>query len=160
MLFLCSGNYYRSRFAEGLFNHLAPARSLAWKARSGGLKIDPTGERNVGPLSPLTMQAFKKRAISFPVPLPHPRQVTLEDLQTSHLIVALKEAEHRALMRAGFPDWENRVQYWHVHDLDVAPPEQTLNDIDSRIRALLDELVASPTQNPGNPESATTSAKT
>jgi protein-tyrosine phosphatase len=28
MLFLCTGNYYRSRFAELLFNHLAKQRGL------------------------------------------------------------------------------------------------------------------------------------
>jgi hypothetical protein len=31
VLFLCSGNYYRSRFAEHLFNWLAPKASLPWR---------------------------------------------------------------------------------------------------------------------------------
>ena len=33
VLFLCSGNYYRSRFAEHLFNHLAAA-DRGWQAQS------------------------------------------------------------------------------------------------------------------------------
>jgi hypothetical protein len=37
MLFLCTGNYYRSRFAELLFNHLAKQRGLDWQATSRGL---------------------------------------------------------------------------------------------------------------------------
>ena len=37
VLFLCTGNYYRSRFAEILFNHLAGQSKLAWRADSRGL---------------------------------------------------------------------------------------------------------------------------
>ena len=37
VLFLCTGNYYRSRFAEILFNQLAPTRGLNWRADSRGL---------------------------------------------------------------------------------------------------------------------------
>lgn len=147
MLFLCSGNYYRSRFAEELFNHLAPARALSWQARSGGLKIDHAQKTNVGPLSPLTLDALRQRAIPVPDPLPHPKAVTLDDLTSASLVIALKEAEHRALMRRNFPDWEHRVKYWHVHDLDQAPPEATLSEIDSLIRGLLDELATSTSQN-------------
>jgi protein-tyrosine-phosphatase len=34
ILFLCAGSYYRSRFAEELFNHRAPGLGLAWSATS------------------------------------------------------------------------------------------------------------------------------
>ena len=37
VLFLCTGNYYRSRFAEMLFNHLAVESQLNWKADSRGI---------------------------------------------------------------------------------------------------------------------------
>ncbi len=143
VLFLCSGNYYRSRYAEGLFNQLVADRAPQWRAESGGLKIDVTRTKNVGPLSPLTLEAFKQRAIPHTDPLPFPRQVTLEDLTSATLVIALKEAEHRALMRANFPEWEHRVTYWHVHDLDQASPEQTLGDIDELVRKLVDDLKAS-----------------
>lgn len=36
VLFLCTGNYYRSRFAEYLFNHLAEQQTLEWRAESLG----------------------------------------------------------------------------------------------------------------------------
>ena len=34
VLFLCTGNYYRSRYAEELFNHLARGENLPWRASS------------------------------------------------------------------------------------------------------------------------------
>src|SRR5262245_59358254 len=36
ILFLCTGNYYRSRYAEEIFNHIAEQRGLAWRAFSRG----------------------------------------------------------------------------------------------------------------------------
>ena len=53
VLFLCTGNYYRSRFAEVLFNHLARERGLRWRAESRGLDL-AIGVNNVGPISPHT----------------------------------------------------------------------------------------------------------
>ena len=40
VLFLCTGNYYRSRFAEALFNSLAKRAELNWTADSRGLATD------------------------------------------------------------------------------------------------------------------------
>ena len=37
VLFLCSGNYYRSRLAEILFNHEAAAAGIPWVADSRGM---------------------------------------------------------------------------------------------------------------------------
>jgi len=53
VLFLCSANYYRSRFAEYLFNWLAPQRGLLWRAESRGLEVDRWGD--LGPISPYTV---------------------------------------------------------------------------------------------------------
>ena len=50
VLFLCTGNYYRSRFAEIVFNSLAREAGLAWRAESRGLAVE-RGAGNVGPLS-------------------------------------------------------------------------------------------------------------
>src|SRR5689334_1202389 len=60
VLFLCSGNYYRSRFAEILFNHFAKARGLDWHADSRGLAKE-FGKWNVGPISPYTVKAIEER---------------------------------------------------------------------------------------------------
>ena len=36
VLFLCTGNYYRSRFAEALFDSVAVRMGLPWRASSRG----------------------------------------------------------------------------------------------------------------------------
>ncbi len=49
VLFLCTGNYYRSRFAEHFFNHVAVREGLAWQADSRGLDVKEG--RNPGPMA-------------------------------------------------------------------------------------------------------------
>ncbi len=134
VLFLCTGNYYRSRFAEGLFNHLAGQLGLAWRADSCGLAIGRTETANVGPISDHTLEAFRQHSIPAPEPIRYPRIATPQDFASADHVIALKEAEHRPLMRQHFPDWENRITYWHVHDLDQAPSELSLAEIDTLVR--------------------------
>ena len=50
VLFLCTGNYYRSRFAEVLFNSVADRMGLPWRASSRGLALE-RGVNNVGPMA-------------------------------------------------------------------------------------------------------------
>jgi protein-tyrosine phosphatase len=139
VLFLCTGNYYRSRHAEVVFDHHAHAAGLPWRAASRGLAIE-WGVNNVGPMSRAT--AARLAALGIPhepyVRLPMP--VTEADLAGAHLVVALKEAEHRPLMTERFPGWVEHVEYWAVHDLDAATPEQALPEIEDRVRALVARL--------------------
>lgn len=61
VLFLCTGNYYRSRYAEILFNAKAEEMGLEWNAVSRGLAPDP---RNPGPMFHETIKALQKQGIS------------------------------------------------------------------------------------------------
>ena len=57
-------------------------------------------------------------------------------------MIALKEAEHRPLMFRRFPDWVDRIEYWHIHDVDRAPADVSLREIERRIIGLIAELSA------------------
>ena len=69
-----------------------------------------------------------------------PLACTADDLAAADLVVAVKEAEHRALLTARFEGWEDRVIYWHVHDIDVADPAVALPVIDGLVRELVTAL--------------------
>src|SRR5689334_14306119 len=103
VLFLCTGNYYRSRFAEILFNSVAGRMGLPWRASSRGLALE-RGVNNVGPMAASAVQALEAlgvraaEAVSRP-----PAQVTTGDLGGAALIVALKHAEHLPLLHERFP---------------------------------------------------------
>lgn len=139
VLFLCTGNYYRSRFAEVLFNHLARAEGLAWWADSRGLALE-RGLHNVGPIANCVREAADRLAIELEADIRYPMTVTIEDLESSPLIVALKEQEHRPLLAERWPDWEKQVTYWHIHDVDCGTIEEALAGIERLVRELVREL--------------------
>jgi protein-tyrosine phosphatase len=139
ILFLCTGNYYRSRFAEHLFNHHAPDYQLPWRAFSRGLALEMLDE-DAGPISQNTLKALTARGIPLEGEVRSPIALAEQDLIAAHHIIALKHAEHHPLMNRKFPDWTERVEYWHVHDIDYATPEEALPQIEYAVRALLERL--------------------
>ena len=140
VLFICSGNYYRSRFAEALFNHHAIARELPWRAFSRGLAIYLVD--GCGPLSAHTAAELNRLGIPRRHTGVEPVQLDESDLAESERVIALKRAEHHPMMGHLFPDWQERIEYWHVHDLDAALPEDALAQIHGQVTELLGELAA------------------
>jgi len=142
VLFLCTGNYYRSRFAESLFNWRAGQLGLSWTAESRGLGIDMEGVFNVGPISQHVLDALRSRGIPIECEPRFPVAVTAADLNQSDLIIGLKEAEHRRLLEPHLPDDRRKVEYWHIHDLDAAPADTALPQIEASVEALVARLAS------------------
>ena len=138
ILFLCTGNYYRSRFAEHLFNHHAAVYQVPWRAFSRGLAIEML-EEDAGPISQNTLKALVARGIPLEE-VRSPIALAEQDLIAARHIIALKHAEHHPLMTRKFPDWSERIEYWHVHDIDYAAPEEALPQIEHAVLALLERL--------------------
>ncbi len=136
VLFICSGNYYRSRFAEHVFNRLAERERIAWRADSRGLRAGecPT---NVGPISPHAIEGLSRRGWSVSKDERYPLQLTEADFESSDRVIALDDLEHLPMMEAQFPGWKDRVEYWRVHDLDKWPQETALEKIEALVRELI-----------------------
>ncbi|MFZ5833417.1 MAG: low molecular weight phosphatase family protein [Planctomycetota bacterium] len=138
VLFLCTANYYRSRFAEYLFNHVAEHEGVYWRAESRGLGVGLWG--NIGPISRYTVERLEALGIE-PADLRRsPQQVTATDFEEADLVVAVKEAEHRPMMVALFSDWHDRIEYWAIDDLDCAEPHEALPLLECQIHTLVDRL--------------------
>src|SRR5581483_539337 len=60
VLFVCTGNYYRSRFAEAFFNQKACEARLAWRAVSRGLRLVPSQHG----ISSLARRELNERGVS------------------------------------------------------------------------------------------------
>src|SRR3984885_9260626 len=91
ILFLCTGNYYRSRLAEELFNHRARQFNMNWLAVSRALAIEQGRDDNIGPVSPYTLKALSELGVSVGYPIRPPVACTTSDLKSANLIIAMKE---------------------------------------------------------------------
>ena len=116
ILFLCTGNYYRSRFAEVLFNNLAEQMRLPWKAVSRGLALE-RGIHNIGPMAQEAIETLKLLGVCGGEDCERmPQPLTYDELESASRIIALKRDEHLPLLEERFPPWAGRVEYWHIED--------------------------------------------
>ena len=124
VLFVCSGNYYRSRLAEILFNHEAAAAAPGWYAESRGLL--KTGE--LKGISEHTVNYLKRRGLESLVTEPrNPLALDVEDLTDADLVVALCQSEHQPMIEQKFLSLAKaltkagRIRYWNVYDIPGRP---------------------------------------
>ncbi len=139
VLFICTGNYYRSRFAEYLFNALAVEQKLHWRATSRGLKTQMVDGQ--GPISKFTIERLAARHIHLEEASRSPIQLTENDLVCADLVIAMKDAEHRAMMKEQFPFWADAINYWNIDDLDCKPAEEALPDCEVCVETLVQGLL-------------------
>lgn len=137
MLFLCTGNYYRSRFAELFFNHLAESQRLSWRATSRGLRLT---DRNVGPIAACAHEALAARGAPAASSSRFPLAVVDQDFALADLVIAVKRAEHEPMVQSAFPSWAAKVRYWEIHDVDAAPVHEAIPALDSAVQNLIKEL--------------------
>jgi protein-tyrosine phosphatase len=140
VLFICTGNYYRSRFAELLFNAIARERGLAWEATSRGTDIYGAGKDNVGAISIHAREALEARGVAIPPDLRLPLPLAEADLAAADLSIAVCEAEHRPHLQRDFPATVERVEFWGVQDLADTPAEDALTALERHVRALIERL--------------------
>ncbi|WP_296810108.1 hypothetical protein [Thiocapsa sp.] len=140
ILFLCTGNYYRSRFAEEYFNHQADRLALSWEADSRALARDLVVTGNQGPISAFAVTELQRRAIPIRGGTRHPIVALPADFEAAHRIIAVSRREHEPMLRAHFPALLERIRYFEIGDLDVETPATAIarltQAIDLEIAAL------------------------
>jgi protein-tyrosine phosphatase len=145
VLFLCTGNYYRSRFAEILFNSVAAKMGLPWRASSRGLAME-RGVNNVGSMAASAITTLKAMGVAAGAECARlPTEATHDDFATATRIVALKLAEHQPLLQERFPTWADKVEFWHVDDAPDA-----LGLIEQEVMPLVARIVGGGEQQESN----------
>ena len=139
LLFLCTGNYYRSRFAEEYWNDRAERAALGWWADSRGL-ADPPSVGNAGTMSAdavaeLTRLVVRVRGADRP-----PRAVRGEEFALFARVIALDGDEHRPMLACAHPAEVERVEYWDIGDVWKERPADAMRRLVMRLERLLDEL--------------------
>ena len=143
VLFLCTGNYFRSRFAQEWFNAQAERRGLGQRlqASSAGLNVH-SSSGNVGAMAPEAIDALAQRGVAVVInDLASPQQVTEALLQSADRVVAVEEEAHRPMVQALFPAWEETICFWSIKDLGEGDPEvDPISALEQKLNSLLEEL--------------------
>jgi protein-tyrosine phosphatase len=134
VLFICTGNYYRSRFAEAIFNHHAEQRRIPWAAFSRGLAVHLVE----GYLSTFTTEALQTRKIEFRHTGPGRIGLSESDLQQANCRIAMDRSEHFQMMVKQFPTWADQIDYWDVSDIPFRSSTEALPEIELKVMQLLD----------------------
>ena len=142
VLFLCTANYFRSRFAHLYFNFLARG-DAGLHAESRGLMTQLHGLRGISRYALDALQASN-------VPIAragrrNPVQVTAQDIVHAGRVIAMYRQEHEPMVLHLFPTLAYRVEYWDIQDIDEMSPEHTL----ARCQQQVEVLLAALRQNPG-----------
>ena len=136
VIFVCTGNYYRSRYAEHYFNARVPGHG-GWRAESLGFQICP---ENVGPIAPAVCDRLRRRGIAPADVTREPRQLRAEELTEGDRVIVMDENEHRPYVEQDLPAWHARVAYWRIPDVGSMPAEQAFDLIEAEVDALLRQL--------------------
>jgi len=138
VLFICTGNYYRSRFAEAVFNCEADRRGLKWQAISRGLALNPAH----GNLSRHTGTALDVRGIDRRHTAANRMAMAAEAFAQADRVIALDRTEHYPIMLRRFAVWADRIDYWDVADVQFRQPDEALPEIEVQVWGLLETLIA------------------
>lgn len=140
VLFLCTMNYYRSRFAEIYFNHLAHAEKVELRAHSRGLMTDAYDLPGMSVHAQEILRRLKVDMKREDVNR-DPKLVTVEDLETSGRVIAMYRREHEPMVLRRFPGQENLLEYWHIQDLDESHAVNALGNCKDQVEELFGLLM-------------------
>jgi protein-tyrosine phosphatase len=140
ILFLCTGNYYRSRFAEEYFNAQAGTRGLPYRAASRGLAENFERLRNPGPMSADAIGELKNLGITVATPIRFPQKLTGTEVPYYNIIICMDKKEHLPMVKRRPSLRDRDVIYWKIKDLGEWPASRALPECRKKVDALIDEL--------------------
>ena len=139
VLFVCTANIHRSRFAEEVFNHLAKKGDSVHQAFSAGLRV---GDYSFRTIYYPALDNLKKLKITPLRPNDHSIHIEEVDIHEYDRIICMDEGEHRPMVTGNANLDDDLFEYWNIIDepqvkSDISLPkcfqkvEYLLRDMDS-----------------------------
>jgi protein-tyrosine-phosphatase len=130
ILFVCSGNAYRSPLAEALLKKLRP-----------DLEVDSAGLRAVIPISRKVREYLAKRDAAQYLKKA-PQGIVEKKLREYDLIVAMEHVHTNAVLSV-CPECETRIVEWNIEDpyfLEREDAEKVYVRIENKVEELVESL--------------------
>ena len=130
VLFVCSGNSYRSPVAESLLKKIKPT-----------IDVDSAGTNTSIPISEAAMRYLvRENALEYLKSAPE--SLDSKKLQGFHLIVAMEQIHKEAILKK-CPECEGKIVVWNIEDpyfLSYGSSVPIFNKIKAKVNQLVDTL--------------------
>ena len=137
VLFVCTANIHRSRFAEEVFNYLAKKGDSAHQAFSAGLRV---GDYSFRTIYYPALDILKKFNIT---PLrPSIHSIHIDDVELSEYgrIICMDEGEHEPMVTANVNLDDGLFEYWNIIDEPKVKSEISLPKCFQKVEDLLRDM--------------------
>jgi protein-tyrosine phosphatase len=136
VLFICTANFFRSRYAEAYFNCLADWNKSPHRAVSAGISIDP----NIGPISSYSLYRMVERGIDNKCMSLQAKKLYSGDVDAADVAVCVYKKEHKPMMELLYESVENQIIYWDIPDINEISPNQSLDLVEKSVDILFNTI--------------------
>jgi protein-tyrosine phosphatase len=130
ILFVCTGNSYRSPIAEALL-----------KKVRGDLEVESAGTQPAAMIAP-SAKKFLERENALEKLKRTPEGIDQKNLEDYDLIVAMKQNHKNEILRL-YPQTEDRIEVWNIDDpiyLPYGSDEQVFGEIKRKVIELAESI--------------------
>jgi len=130
ILFVCTGNSYRSPVAEALL-----------KKVRGNLEVESAGTQPAGMIAP-NAKKFLERENALEKLKTTPEGIDQKNLEEYDLIVAMKQNHKNEILRR-YPQIEDRIEVWNIDDpiyLSYGSDEEVFEEIKRKVMELAESI--------------------
>lgn len=130
ILFVCTGNSYRSPVAEALL-----------KKVRGDLEVESAGTQPAGMIAP-NAKKFLERENALEKLKRTPEGIDQKNLEEYDLIVAMKQNHKNEILRL-YPQMEDRIEVWNIDDpiyLPYGSDEEVFEEIKRKVMELAESI--------------------
>ena len=137
VLFVCTWNIYRSRFAEEVFNFFAKKSNSKHQAFSAGFRV---GNYNFRTIYYPALDNLKKLNIVPLRPNDFSKHIDDVDLYEYDKIICMDEGEHKPMVLGNPSLQKDLFQYWDIIDQPKVKSEISLPKCYQKVKNLLSDF--------------------
>jgi len=130
ILFICTGNSYRSPVAEALLKKIR-----------GDLEVESAGTQPAGMIAP-NAKKFLERENALEKLKRRPEGIDQKNVEEYDLIVAMKQNHKNEILRL-YPQTEDRIEVWNIDDpiyLPYGSDEEVFEEIKRKVMELAESI--------------------
>ena len=137
ILFVCTGNIFRSRFAEEVFNHLRKINGVDATAFSAGLQVGRYKQRKLYWPAMKELERLKIEPLRSNEDSVHINDI---DVSIYYQIICMDEEEHKPMVRSNELLSGFTFQYWNIVDMPKVSSDISLPKCYKKVESLIDQL--------------------